>query len=154
MKPEQIHDIILAIGFFILFLIIGTLFRPTVLFAEGFSGKDKFVYENLELRDEESVFFLNLLKTNVEDKTISDLIILNENEDQDLKEKIEEILKFYGRDYYEYGLTIKYPDREPILFGCDYEVDKGIKQNLPSLNGGLIELKFKFQGGECFISPI
>jgi len=143
MLVEDIHDLIMMFILLVVFVILGSGLR--------ISDEKDFVYESLELRDEEDVFFLNLLKTEVDDKTIGDLIILSENEDltKEIKKEVEKVLKFYGKDYYEYGLTIKYPDKEPILLGCDYGIDKGIKQNLPSLKNGLIELQFVFQDMAC-----
>ena len=152
MLVEDIHDLIMMFILIVVFIILASGLKPD-------DREDKFVYESLELRDEEEVFFLNLLKTKVDDKTIGDLIILSENEDltKEIKKEIEDVLDLYGKANYEYGLIIDYPNEEveDQDFGCVFGIEgKGIKQNLPSLNKGLIKLQFAFQGGECFISPI
>lgn len=146
MLVEDIHDLIMMFILIVVLVILGSGLRTSV--------EKEFVYESLELRDEEEVFFLNLLKTEVDDKTIGDLIILNENEDltKEIKKEIEDVLDFYGKADYEYGLIINYPNEEieDQEIGCIYGIgEKGIKQSLPSLNEGLIELQFAFQGGDC-----
>jgi len=148
MLPEDIQDLIIAFILLITFVIIGMGFLPP---SSPVGKEDEFIYENLGLRDEEEVFFLNLLKTKIEDKTIADLIILNENEEQELEKEIRKIIINYGREDYEYGLRIRYSDEKFEDFGCTYEIEKiGLKQDLPSLNDGLIELYFAFRGVECF----
>lgn len=146
MLVEDIHDLIMMFILIVVLVVLGSGLRTSV-------EKD-FVYESLELRDEEDVFFLNLLKTEVDDKTIGDLIILGENEDltKEIKKEIEDVLDLYGKADYEYGLIIDYPDEEleDKEIGCVYGIgEKGIKQSLPSLNQGFIKLQFAFQGGDC-----
>ena len=151
MMPEDIQDLVIAFVLVVLLVIVGSAFQ-----ISDFNKKEegyKYESKSLDVRDEEKVFFLNLLKTKVEDKSVGDLIILSEDNKEllkDVKDNIKEVMDFYGKSEDEYGLKIIYPDNNIENLGCAYQLEsKGIVQKLPSLNNGIIELQFSFQGGEC-----
>jgi len=151
MLPEDIQDLVIAFVLVVLLVIVGSAFQ-----ISNFNKKEegyKYESKSLDVRDEEKVFFLNLLKTRVEDKSVADLIILSEDNKEllnDVKSKIKEVMNFYGKSEDEYGLKIIYSNNDIENLGCVYQLEsKGIVQKLPSLNNGIIELQFSFQGGEC-----
>ena len=156
MLPEDIQDLEIAFVLVVLLVIVGSAFQ-----ISDFNKKEegyKYESKSLDVRDEEKVFFLNLLKTKAEDKTIADLIILSEdNKDllkdvklKDVKDEIKDVMDFYGKSEDEYGLRIIYPNNNIENFGCAYQLESnGIVQKLPSLSNGIIELQFSFHGGEC-----
>ena len=151
MLPEDIQDLVIAFVLVVLLVIVGSAFQ-----ISNFNKKEegyKYESKSLDVRDEEKVFFLNLLKTRVEDKSVADLIILSEDNKEllnDVKSKIKEVMNFYGKSEDEYGLKIIYSNNDIENLGCVYQLEsKGIVQKLPSLNNGIIELQFSFQGGDC-----
>ena len=155
MLPEDFQDLIIAFVLVILLVVVGSAFQMS-----NFSNKEEgyqYESEGLSVNDDEKVFFLNLLKTKVDDKSVGDLIILGENSKESLdaaEDKIKEITNFYGKDESEYGLMINYPNKEKEYSGCEYEIEKGIEQKLPSLNSGVIELRFTFYDIDCRLGGI
>lgn len=142
MLPEDLQDLVLAFVLLVILVVIGI----------GLGVKeDRFAYEDSQLRDGEVVFLLNFLRAKIGDKSVSDLIILGEN-DGSLRETLEKEIREIG--YFdsdrEYGLRIRYDNENFVDVGCTYEIEeKGVSYKISSLGNGLIDLKFSFQGDEC-----
>ncbi len=141
MLPEDFHDIVLAFILLIILIVIGSAFHFTVKDKE-----DEFVYTSgsLELKDEEEMFLLNYLRTNAEDKTIADLIILSENNEELIKKLKTETGKIIG--YYtdkDVAVSVVYPNgNEELIYGDDVRyLEYASEQVLPSLNKDVIKVR-------------
>ena len=164
MNSNEIADLIAGV----VILVFGI-----IILAIGFDPLEHNSFnESAKLPDEEKLFLLNYLRTDIGDKKIVDVIALNENGDdkslKDLQGISGNILRFYGFNGRDYALRIKYPDGnvkfiagsqegnllspEPGLetrFG-DLEnygivLGRGEKVVIPSMNIGLITVELEVE---------
>lgn len=161
---NEITDLIVAYA--LLFLVI-------IIAAVGFGPLDKKSFENdIKFSDDERLFLLNYLKTDVGDKKIADMIAFNENGDanslKDLQGASRNILRFYGFNGRDYVLRVQYPNgdvkfltasREGDLPSPEPRVDNrfrelekyktelgnGEKIRIPSMNSGLIIVELEVE---------
>lgn len=145
MLPEDIQDIILAFILIILLFLIGTGFNIT-----NFLKEDNTFETKVEMRDEDEIFLLNLLKTKVNNKELADWIIIGEENERTVNSlihnEINKAVNKYGKGK-NYNLKIIYPNKE-YNFGCPVASDK-IEQILPSLKKGIIKIEFGFRDLPC-----
>ncbi len=163
MNSNEITD--LLVGFALLFLMI-------IAVAVGFYSLDGDSDNKAKFSDEERLFLLNYLKTDVGDRKIADMIALNENGDSDSLENLQgisrNILNFYGFNGRNYVLRIKYPNGNVMFLTASREGDlpspepgvdtrfgeleryrtelgSGEKIRIPSINNGLIVVELEVE---------
>lgn len=154
-------------------LIVGFIFllAMIVVFAIGFGPLDsEYSEKDIRYHDDERLFLLNYLKTDVGGKKIADMIAFNENGDEDslkdLQDASRNILRFYGFSGRDYVLRVKYPNGDVEFLTASQEEDlptpeprvdtrfgeleipktelgRGEKIRIPSINSGLITIELE-----------
>lgn len=164
MNSNEITDLIG--GYVLLFLMIAIV-------ALGFDPLgEKYFDKDIRFSDDERLFLLNYLKTNVNGKDIADIIALNENGDlntlKELQNVSRNILRFYGFDGRDYALRVQYPNGDVKFITASREDDlpapepgietkfgeleryrdelgNGEKIMIPSINNGLIIVELEVE---------
>ena len=127
-------DLTLDLGGAVVILLV--LFGVGELSEKDSPGDKDFELEEVRINDDEELLILGYLKSksNVESKSIVDLILDSEDNEEyfeDLKEETQEILGFW-----KYSLIINYPSNVKTISNA--QLDDFYEIKLPSRNGDII----------------
>lgn len=143
MLNKDFVDILVAGTVLLLLVFLGFGVQASEFFEESDSLK------KLSIDDQEELFLLIYLKSDVNNEKISDLILRAENNDEafeELKEATEEIIGLTFNDIEDYDIKIIYPNGQKRI--NDGSVRDYKEMKLPSLSGEVILILAGFEFDE------